>query len=110
MPLPQKGKGVIPIFYFVLATHDETAFTTCLNMFYADARKLRDQTPGYNHRRISPYQCITDMSLVIFRSCLGKDENPLSNIDVKQILNEKISRVKGLNFKRFQVGKHFDRM
>ena len=72
MPLPRKGTGVIPIFYFILASHDEKSFELCLHKFYNDARKIRDQTPGYKNQRISPYQCITDMSLVIFRPCLGK--------------------------------------
>ena len=70
MPLPRKGTGVIPIFYFILASHDEKSFELCLHKFYNDARKIRDQTPGYKHQRVSPYQCITDMSLVIFRPCL----------------------------------------
>ena len=79
MPLPRKGTGVIPIFYFILASHDEKSFELCLHQFYNDAKKIRDQTPCYQNQTVSPYQCITDMSLVIFRPCLGKQNMKKKN-------------------------------
>ena len=71
MPLPVE-EGVMPIFYFLNAKHDERSFKNCLSQFYEDVKMLRDQTPAYHSFKVAPYQCITDMSLVIFRPCLGK--------------------------------------
>ena len=65
------GSGCIPIFYFLNASHDEKSFYMCLQWFFKDAVALQ-RTPEYKLRNPSPYQCITDMSLVIFRPCLRK--------------------------------------
>ena len=70
--MPLVGHGMMPVFYFLMATHDEPAFRICLNKFIYDAKKLRDQTPAYHRKSFIPRQCICDMSLVIFRPCLGR--------------------------------------
>ena len=72
MPLPVSGNGVMPIFYFLMAKHEEPTFKQCLTKFYEDVKKLRDQTPEYKNKNLAPYQIITDMSLVIFRPCIGR--------------------------------------
>ena len=72
MPLPEKGNGVFPIFYFLMAKHDQVPFRMCLYKFYNDAKKLRDETPAYRTKSIVPYEVLTDMSLVIFRPCMGR--------------------------------------
>ena len=77
MPLPVSGNGVMPIFYFLMAKHEEPTFKQCLTKFFEDVKKLRDQTPEYTNMNLAPYQIITDMSLVIFRPCIGKYIFPL---------------------------------
>ena len=63
----------MPIFYFISPKHDKGPFTIFMNKFLEDVRSVRDHTKGYRLKSEYPYQCITDMSLVIFRPCLGKD-------------------------------------
>ena len=73
MPSPNLSGGVMPIFYFLNGTHTESAFQVSLNKFYQDVKKLQLSEPTYKNCEIQPKQCITDMSLVIFRPALGKN-------------------------------------
>ena len=61
----------------IRAKHEEPTFKQCLTKFFEDVKKLRDQTPEYTNMNLAPYQIITDMSLVIFRPCIGKYIFPL---------------------------------
>ena len=71
LPSPDLKGGMIPIFYFLNASHSENAFRHCLHKFYHDVKKVRNSLPRYEHCSVEPKQCITDMSLVIFRPALG---------------------------------------
>ena len=73
MPSPSLKGGMIPVFYFLIASHSENAFRHCLNKFYHDVKKVRSALPRYQNCRVEPHQVITDMSLVIFRPALGND-------------------------------------
>ena len=70
MPMPANKPGVFPIFYFLMASHDEISFKTCLFKFFEDAKELQKKDV-YRLFSPVPYMCVTDMSLVIFRPCLG---------------------------------------
>ena len=72
MPIQKAGEGIMPIFFFINAKHEEPTFRQCLSKFFGDVRKIRDQTPSYHKKKVEPYQVITDMSLVLFRPCIGK--------------------------------------
>ena len=79
MPSPNLDGGVMPIFYFLNATHTEAAFQICLNKFFQDVKQRMSSSPTYRNCRVHPKQCITDMSLVIFRPALGKLFNKIFN-------------------------------
>ena len=72
MPSPKLDGGMVPIFYFLNASHTENAFRECLHKFYYDVKRVKMSMPRYEHCSLAPKQCITDMSLVIFRPALGK--------------------------------------
>ena len=64
--------GMIPVFYFLNATHTESAFNLCFQKFYNDVKKVQSSIPLYKNCYTVPRQFISDMSLVIFRPCCGK--------------------------------------
>ena len=72
MPSPKLDGGMVPIFYFLNASHTENAFRECLHKFYYDVKRVKTSMPRYEHCSLAPKQCITDMSLVIFRPALGQ--------------------------------------
>ena len=71
IPSPIMNGGMMTIFYFLNATHTESAFRISLQKFFNDVKKVQTSTPLYKNCLTKPAQVITDMSLVIFRPCLG---------------------------------------
>ena len=74
MPNPDLKGTMVPIFYFLNGTHTEDAFKKCIGAFIDDATLLKKSVTALSNCVISPYQVITDMSLVIFKPCLRKND------------------------------------
>ena len=71
MPSPKLKGQPMPVFYFLTGTHREDSFRLCMQKFTNDCHRLKSSTEVYKKCSVSPYQIITDMSLTIFRPCLG---------------------------------------
>jgi hypothetical protein len=74
MPNPDLKGTMVPIFYFLNGTHTEDAFKKCIGAFIDEAALVKKSVPALTKFVTSPYQVITDMSLVIFKPSLRKKQ------------------------------------
>jgi hypothetical protein len=72
IPSPSHDGTMLSIFSFLCASHTETDFKTCLQFFFNKVMDFQKQHGLYRKFKSTPFQVITDMSLVVFRGSLGK--------------------------------------